>query len=101
YSFKIDGTPYVYDLAELDSDPVVVENVGVTMDDSAHRLALAEHQIPLRYGAFLTLALDDIIIPAIDPYAANLDDLLSDEIDCDGIGVEMAKDIGFGSADTY
>lgn len=100
YQFDIDGTHYEYDLAELGSDPAPVTGVSVSLDGETS-LTLAQHNMPLQYGGFLALALDDVIIPAIDPNAANLDDLLNNLVPCDDIGAALSDQLGFGSPDFY
>jgi hypothetical protein len=49
----------------------------------------------------IMVALNEIIIPSVDPTAANLEELLSNLVNCYAVGVELADYIGFGSPGLY
>ena len=99
YRFDIDNVEYEYDIAELGSEPAVIQGIG--FDFAADRLSVAEHSVPLRYGIFLALALEDVVIPLIDPAAVSLEDLLNRLVNCNNVGYELSVEIGYGSADFY
>jgi hypothetical protein len=94
--FKVD-TNYV-DVAFIDHDmdDVVVSGVPVTYGNM--RLGLGDHAVPLQYGKIVRLGLDVAIIPAIDPAAHNLTEMLDHVVDCTGVGANVAQQLGFGSA---
>jgi len=97
--FKVNNVETDYAFADFGMSNVVVNGVGVTVDQTG-KLSLADHKVPLSYGAVLRLALDSAIIPSLDPGASNLNQLLPDLIDCNVVGeaVEDAVEslIGFG-----
>jgi hypothetical protein len=69
--------------------------------DSAGRLAIAMHSLPLPYGAVLRLGLDRAIIPSVVPSAADLAGALRALVDCTKLGELVADDVGVGSATLY
>ena len=100
--FDINGQAFDLPFADYQLQNVVANNLAVQLD-STGKLSIGEHKLPLSYGKMLRIGLDTAIIPTLDPYATNLDQLLEDHIDCYmvGINVEYALyyDIGidFGS----
>jgi hypothetical protein len=98
--FKLGNQEADYTLANYNMSNVVVNNVAVTMDATG-QLTIAAHNIPLAYGQLMRLGLDAAIIPALDPSARNLGDLLAHTVDCQAIGAAIADAIGIGSASTF
>jgi hypothetical protein len=98
--FKVGTTEADYLFANYGMQNVSVGNIAVTID-ATQKVTIAEHKMPLAYGAVLRIALDAAIIPALDANAHNLTDLLSDLVDCNGIGTIIDNYIGFGGAGTY
>jgi hypothetical protein len=78
---------------------VVVSSITVQMDPTG-QLTIAAHDVPLAYGQLLRLGLDAAIIPAIDPSARNLNDLLAHEVDCQAIASAIVSEFGIGGAST-
>src|SRR5262245_6906230 len=64
-------------------------------------MTIAAHAIPLSYGSVLRVGLDELLIPAIDPLADGLGDLLHGQVDCDAVGDAIYDAIGFGSPGTF
>lgn len=95
--FKIDTSLVDVAFADADIDDIVVENVFVGLESNA-RVTVGEHAIPLPYGRIVRLGLDTAIIPAIDPDAHDLSDLLDDLVNCQAVGTSIASELGFGSA---
>ena len=62
---------------------------------------IGKHTVPLHYGGFLAMALEDVIIPRIDSDANSLKDLLSNNIDCESIGQNVADFVGLFSPSLY
>jgi hypothetical protein len=95
--FKVNGVETDYNFADFHITNTVVNGVGVTVDPTG-KLSLADHKVPLSYGAVLRLALDAAIIPSLDPSASSLNQLLADTIDCNAVGfyVEEAIESVFG-----
>lgn len=97
--FKINNVESDYDFSAYNTTPIVVQNVGVTVDQTG-TLAIADHKVPLQYGKVMRIALDGAIIPSLDPQAANLGQLLQHLVSCDAVGVALndavVSLIGFG-----
>jgi len=78
---------------------IVANNVGVTLETTG-KLSIAEHKMPVAYGKVLRMGLDAVIIPAIDPNASNLNELLADKIDCSAVGQAindaLVEQFGYG-----
>ncbi len=83
--FAIDSQSFDLSFAAYGVANVVVPNVGVTMDTSGG-LAIAEHTMPVPYGAIIHMGLDAAVIPMVDSNAHNLNELLADKIDCTAVG---------------
>jgi hypothetical protein len=79
---------------------VVAKNIPITIDATG-KVTMAAHDMPLSYGAVLRLALDNAIIPLIDPNATDLNSLLTDYVDCSAVGEYAADEIGIGTASMY
>lgn len=90
--FKLDNQEGDYALATN----IVVNNVAVTMNATG-QLTIATHDVSLAYGKLLRLGLDAAIIPAIDPSAHNLNQLLANKLDCQVVGNLVDEVLGFGS----
>lgn len=101
FAFEIDGQRTDFYLAELGAEDVVINGVAIDYDADGARLAIGSHDIALPYGGMLALALEDVIIPLIDPNAYSLHDLLQNAIDCTEFGYQVADALGFGSPATY
>lgn len=94
--FQIDGVETVAFFADHDTDNVYVDNVGVTLENE-QRLLISEHALSLPYGTIVQIGLDAAVIPAIDPTATDLADLLDNVVDCAAVGVQVADAIDVGS----
>ncbi len=99
YHFSINGSQEAWTLDELERDPVAVEGVGVEFDGS--RVSMSEHSIPLQYGGFLDMVLDDVIIPEVNPNASDLGDLFLTLVNCPAIGARVYAELEFGNAGLY
>ncbi|NVB82618.1 MAG: hypothetical protein HOV81_29830 [Kofleriaceae bacterium] len=95
--FKVDTNFVDVAFADHDIDDVVVESVFVGLENES-KLNIGEHTVALPYGQIVRLGLDTAIIPAIDPTAHDLSDLLDDLVNCQAVGAELASSLGFGSA---
>lgn len=99
YNFRINGTEHAYTLDELERDPVAVEGIGFTFDGT--RITLSEHSIPLQYGGFLAMVLDDVIIPQVNANAHDLGDLLLELVDCESVGYRIYDQLDLLSPGFY
>jgi hypothetical protein len=98
--FDIDQVPIDFAFADEGQPDVVVPNIAVTLD-STYTVKIAKHAVPLSYGQVLRLALDKAIIPAIDPAADDLSDLLHRLVDCGAVGHYVYEALGVGSASGF
>jgi len=103
--FKIDNIESDYNFADFSVPNVVVQGVGVTLDQTGN-LGIADHKLPVSYGTVLRIGLDGAVIPMIDPTAKNLGELLQHNVDCLKVGTAIrdavASLIGIGgSVSTY
>ncbi len=94
FTFDLDGENFIFTMDELGVDVEVIENVGVGFDKLTGKVEFSQHNVPLNYGGFLALALEEVIIPRIDPAASSLQELLDNKIDCDAVGVSLAENVG-------
>ncbi|MBP9087070.1 MAG: hypothetical protein KBG15_13195 [Kofleriaceae bacterium] len=94
--FKIDGNQIPFMFADYGMTNVNVANLAVGLEQ-AGKMTISDHKLPLQYGAVLRIALDEAIIPLVDPNAANLTELLQSLVDCQAVGQAVANQIGFGA----
>lgn len=98
--FKIDNIDLDYSFADYGLTNVKVEGLQVTLENTG-KLSISQHTLGLSYGAVLKLALDQAIIPLIDPSATNLSDILHGAVNCQAVGHYVYEALDFGSASTY
>jgi hypothetical protein len=98
FHFTIDSQSYVFTNADLGIEDVQVTGIDTGVDRD--RVSLKEHAMPVQYGGFLALALEDILVPMVDPGAINLFELLDRNVDCVAIGQAVNDAIGFIPAST-
>jgi len=96
--FTIDGDSYPYPLVDMGLENPIAQ---IPFSYNATRYTLGAHQFPLSYGTVLMVALEQIIIPMIDDNATDLESLLTNLVDCAGIGEAVSDYIGFGSPGLY
>lgn len=92
------GTTKDYLFVDHNIDNVIVNDILITVDKGQGRFHIGEHNLPLPYGKLVRLALDAAVIPAIDPTATTLGGLLSNVVNCTGVGTSINNALGFGSA---
>lgn len=98
--FSVDNIDLDYVFHDYGMADIVVDNVNVTLEPTG-KLSIGEHTVALSYGAVLKVALDQAIIPLIDPSASNLSDLLHNSVDCQKVGQYVYEALDFGSPSTY
>jgi hypothetical protein len=99
-NFRLDGTDHIFAFAAYGMQNVTVNNVGITYDMTGH-MTIAQHEIPLSYGSVLRLGVDELLVPMLDPTAANLNELFHHQVDCNQVGQAIYDAIGFGSVSTF
>ncbi|MBX3155181.1 MAG: hypothetical protein KF773_04205 [Deltaproteobacteria bacterium] len=98
--FTIDNVDLDFAFADYGIRETVVDGIRVSLAKTG-RLTFDQHTVPLRYGQIMKLAIDQAIIPMIDPSASNLGDLLKSAVNCQAVGKYVFEAIGFGSAGTF
>lgn len=98
--FEVDNLELDYAFADYGIMDVSVPGVSISLDQTG-RLAIGEHQVPLAYGKVLRIALDEMVIPLINPSAVTLEDLLKDVVNCKAVGKYVYEAIDIGSASTF
>ena len=97
---EIDGVDHEYKFVDHDIEIITATGLPVTLDIT-RKLSLGRHQFPLAYGHVIRIGLDEAIIPALDPNAHNLNQLLAGMVDCGALGQQIADALGFGGAAIY
>lgn len=97
---EIDGVEHEYKFVDHDMAIINATNLPVTLEITK-KLSLGRHAFPISYGHVIRIGLDEAIIPALDPNAHNLNDLLAGVVDCGALGQEIADALGFGGAAIY
>lgn len=95
--FQIDGSTLDETFFENNLDDVVANGVYITVQNE-NRLTIATHTLSLPYGKIVRIGLDDAVIPAIDPTATSLANLLDHVVDCAGVGQTIADSLDVGTA---
>ncbi len=98
--FKVDNVDMDFNFKDYGMQDVKVEGLQVVLETSG-KLNIGQHKVGLKYGAMLKLALDQAIIPMIDPSAQNLGDLLKNLVNCQAVGTYVYQAVGIGSASTF
>lgn len=97
--FTVDGNTSRFPFADMGMTNLAAPNVGYQQTDD--RTDIANHQFPISYGSVLMVALNDVIIPLVDPSATDLETFFNNLINCDGVGASISGYIGFGSPQLY
>jgi hypothetical protein len=71
------------------------------MLDKTGKLTIAEHKMPLSYGKVMRIALDEMVIPLIDPSAVTLEDVLKNVVNCNAVGRYVYEAVEIGSPSTF
>lgn len=98
--FKIDTTELDFAFTDYNLQNVVATGITTTIDNIG-RVAVTEHKMPLSYGKVLRLALDEMIIPMIDPSATDLKSLLTNQVNCQAVGQYVYEYLDILSPSTF
>jgi len=98
--FKIDNVDMDFAFADHNIDETKVEGLMVTLDKTG-KLAISDHKVGLKYGQVLRLAIDQAVVPMIDPSAQNVGDILHSAVNCQAVGRYVFEALDFGSPSTY
>jgi hypothetical protein len=99
-AWTLGGTRAEVTFKQLNLQNPIAKNVQLTLANGTD-LSIREHTFQLNYGAFLLVALDNLVIPRLEPGAKDLEDLLQAQIDCVKVGQTMNKTIGLGGAQLW
>ncbi len=94
-AWTLGGTRSEVTFKQLNMQNPIAKNVQLTLVNGSD-LDIRDHSFKLNYGAFLLVALDNLVIPRIEPGAKDLEDLLQAQIDCVKVGQTMNKTVGLG-----
>lgn len=98
--FVVDQIALDYAFKDYNMMDVAVPNVAISLDQTG-KLTIGDHKVPLSYGKVMRLALDEMVIPLIDPSAVTLGDVLKDAVNCHAVGQYTYEALGIGSASTF
>ncbi|MGN6108513.1 MAG: hypothetical protein ACTHU0_25635, partial [Kofleriaceae bacterium] len=98
--FKIDNVAMDFPFADFGIAVTKIEGLTVALAQTG-KLTISQHAVPLKYGQVLKIAIDEAIIPLIDPSASNLGDLLHNVVDCEAVGRYVYEAIDIGSPSTF
>jgi hypothetical protein len=98
--FHIDQIDLQYSFKDYAMADVTIPSLAVGLDATG-RLTIADHKVPLSYGKVLRIALDEVVIPMVDPAAFNLEDVLKHLVNCQKVGQYLYEAINIGSASTF
>lgn len=98
--FKVDELELDYMFKDYNIKEVMVPGVQVMLDKTG-KLTVGTHNVGLTYGAVLRLAMDQVIIPMVDPTATDLSDLLHHNVNCIKVGQYVYEAVGIGSPSTF
>lgn len=96
--FTIDGQTFTYPLADFGMANLQADT---SFSYTSTKFNVGQHAFPLSYGAILMVALEEIILPLIDPAATDLESFLVNLVPCDAVAAEISDFVGFGSPSLY
>ncbi|PIE65852.1 MAG: hypothetical protein CSA24_01775 [Deltaproteobacteria bacterium] len=86
--WTIGGQTMAYTFAQLGMADPTVSNLELTLSNGSN-LAIAKHRFDLKFGAFLLVGLNSLIIPKVNSSAKSINDLLKGWVDCVSLGKTM------------
>lgn len=98
--FNVDQLELQFMFKDYMMADVSVPDVAVMLDKTG-RLTIGDHKVGLSYGKVLRIALDEMVIPLIDPTAVTVADVLKHVVNCQAVGAYVYEAIGIGSASTF
>lgn len=98
--FRINNKRTDATLASLNMDNIVVEHIPLVLTGETS-LSIADHSIPMSYGAMIVAAVDNVVVPIITPRAIGLREMLTDLIDCNMVGDAIYEELNILDGDFY
>ena len=90
---KQNGLNFNFGAADLQLGAASVWNVPVSLEGD-YKVVIGDHTLPFDYGKILLFALNNVVIPSIDPFARSVNDLLANKVDCQSFTGELSYDTG-------
>ncbi len=98
--FNVDSVDIDLRFADYAIADVKVEGLVVSLEKTG-KLNVAQHKVPLKFGAIMKLAMNEVIIPFIDPSVTDLEGLLKKAVNCQKVGQFVYEAIDLGSPSTF
>jgi|GEM_PF-1204301 len=98
---NVDGNRYDFSTAELGMSNQEA-TASFRMNEIETQVTIGQHEFPVSYGALLSVALEQVIIPSVDPQSSSLQELFSHLINCNSVAQELydyiASQFGWGGS---
>lgn len=98
--FTVDNLELAFMFKDYNLPDIAVPNVDVAVDQTG-RFTIGDHKVALSYGKVMRIALDEVVIPLVDPTAVTLNDVMLHLINCQKVGQYVYEKVGIGSAGTF
>jgi hypothetical protein len=98
--FTVDGAIHEYTADQMALGAMTEVSLGVSRP-STRQLALSQHTLHVPYGRMLVHALDNVVVPSVDPTAGSTAVVLAKAFDCEALGGKIAEEVGFGASTVY
>lgn len=96
--WTLNGQTAEYSFTQIGMNEPKVENVKMSINvANNHQLTINEHSFKLSYGAFLLVALNNLVIPQLLHGANSVEDLLLANINCTSVGQTINGTVSIGS----
>lgn len=86
--WTLDGKTVAYTFAQLGMSDPEVPAVTLTLTNGQN-LAIDKHAFDLKFGAFLLVGLNALVIPKINGQAKSITDLMKNWVDCQKLGTTL------------
>lgn len=101
FSFMLEGAEHSFEAAQYDVSPAASESFSFNFSESDMQVTIDQHALPLPLGGFMVVALNEAIVPAVDPQSEDLGDLLLFLIDCQAVGEKISSYIPGSSPEAF
>lgn len=98
--FNIDNVDIDLRFADYQLADIKVEGLSVALEKTG-KLNISQHKVPLKFGTVVKLAMNEVIIPFIDPSVTDLEGLLKKAVNCHAVGQYVFEAIDLGSPSTF
>lgn len=95
-AWTLHGKSVAYSFAQLAQPTPTVKGIEITPGTNISGVAIGEHTFTFKFGTFILVALNDLVIPYVNSNASSLDDLLATFVDCTDVGTTINDTIGVG-----